>query len=93
MPPGTGPVVAVTVVVTGAGVVGGLVVLAVVVVVGGLTGLLVSGAAGMVGRAAAGVIVREGLLLMALKVLWLVMIGARVDFCFNPLEHVPENTF
>ena len=76
---------------TGAGVVGGLVGLAVVVEVSGLAvELLVLGAAGGLGLAVTGIKVNAGMLLMAFKVLWLTVVGARVDFCLKPLRHVPE---
>ena len=68
MSPNTGFVAAVVVVVTGAGVVGGLVDLAVVVEVSGLAvELLVLGAADGLGLAVAGIKVKAGMLLMAPK--------------------------
>lgn len=94
MSPNTGFVAAVVVVVTGAGVVGGLVDLAVVVEVSGLAvELLVLGAADGLGLAVTGIKVKAGMLLMAFKVLWLTVVGARVDFCLKPLRHVPETLF
>ena len=51
------------------------------------------GAADGLGLAVTGIKVNAGMLLMAFKVLWLTVVGARVDFCLKPLRHVPETLF